>query len=191
MISPRLFVLVIGLLASLACSATEDVIDRAITTRETVLRSDPSRASAAVVTLGANTRVEIFERQRLWVRLGVAGAAEPVRGWLRFTELRFGDSPAASNASAGRSSGSGFAGFSRSVSGFLSSFRSPNSRSAARSSSTIGIRGLTVAEIETARPDPNALATIGQYAMSSEDAEIFAGAGGLSARHVPYSGERQ
>ena len=88
----------------------------------------------------------------------------------------------------GRSSGGGFAGFSRSVSGFLSSFRSPSSRTTERSSSTIGMRGLTVAEIETAPADANALATISQYAMSTADAEMFARAGGLSARHVPYAG---
>ena len=63
--STRIFAFAIGLLASLVCSGSEEVIDRAKTIRETVLRSEPTRASSAVVTLGANTQVEIYERRRL------------------------------------------------------------------------------------------------------------------------------
>jgi hypothetical protein len=187
----RLFVFVMGLFVSITCSGLDEVIDHAVTVRESILRSEPTRASSAVVTLSADTQVEIFERRSLWVRLRVAGQTEQPSGWLRFTELRFRNSRAASSPSNGRSIGSGFAGFSRSVSGFLSGFRSPSSPLAERSSATIGIRGLTVAEIETAQPDANALATISQYAMSAADAEMFASAGGLSARHVPYAGQRQ
>jgi hypothetical protein len=181
-----------GLFVSITCSGLDEVIDHAVTVRESILRSEPTRASSAVVTLSADTQVEIFERRSLWVRLRIAGQTEQLSGWLRFTELRFRNSRAASSPSNGRSIGSGFAGFSRSVTeGSPLNNRSPSSPLAERSSATIGIRGLTVAEIETAQPDANALATISQYAMSAADAEMFASAGGLSARHVPYAGQRQ
>ena len=163
----------------------EDPIDTAVTIRNTVLRSEPLQTSDVVTELVADTNVLVYERQRLWVRLAVTSDAS-ITGWLRFTELRFGTSTATKSA-APRSSR--FAGFSRSVSGFLSSFRGGGSRTAQRTS-TIGIRGLTVAELEAARPDAKALAAISRYAMSSSDAEQFAGSGGLTARSVPYGGNK-
>ncbi len=159
----------------------EDPIDTAVTIRNTVLRSEPLQSGDVVTELAASTNVLVYERQRLWVRLGAA--KDPTTtGWLRFTELRFGTSTAA-KSDAPRSSG--FAGFSRSVSGFLSGFRRGGSRTAQKTS-TIGIRGLTVAELETARPDAKALAAINRYVVSPADAEKFAGSGGLTARSVPY-----
>ncbi len=166
-------------------AVAEDPIDTAVTIRNTVLRSEPVQTSDVVAELVVDTDVLVYERQRLWVRLASVNDADTA-GWLRFTELRFGTTTAAKNA-APRSSG--FAGFSRSVSGFLGSFRGGGSR-ATQKTSTIGIRGLTVAELETARPDAKALAAISRYAMSSSDAEQFAGSGGLTARSVPYGGNK-
>ena len=108
------------------------------------------------------------------------GGAE-TQGWLRFTELRF--KRTAPEPAADAPSSSGFAGFSRSVSGFLSSFRGRNSRTAG-ATSTIGIRGLTVAELESAQPDASALQWLGADTMSTEQAQQFAAAGGLSAKAV-------
>jgi len=163
----------------------EDPIDTAVTIRNTVLRTDRSNTSDIVVELKGATALEVYERQRLWVRVAAVNNTN-AKGWLRFTELRFGTS-AAGASEAPKSSG--FAGFSRSVSGFLSSFRGGGSRTAQKTS-TIGIRGLTVAELEAARPNPNALAAISRYAISPADAEQFAGAGGLTPRRVPYGSEQ-
>ncbi|MDA0822637.1 MAG: hypothetical protein O3C28_09470 [Proteobacteria bacterium] len=58
----RLFVFVMGLFVSITCSGLDEVIGRAVTVRESILRSEPTRASSAVVTLSADTQVEIFER---------------------------------------------------------------------------------------------------------------------------------
>ena len=161
----------------------EDPIDTGVTIRAAALRADPTPASAAVKEFAANTPVMVFERQRLWVRVASADDTTTT-GWLRFTELRFGTG-VTSASTAPKSSG--FAGFSRSVSGFLSGFRGGSSRTA-NTTATIGIRGLTVAELQAAQPDTNALATISRYSISAAEAEQFAGAGGLAAQHVPVGG---
>ncbi len=162
----------------------EDSIDTATTIRATAMRAEPTMRSAAVKEMASDTSVVVFERQRLWVRVATADDTE-TDGWLRFTELRFGAGAPAVTSNAPRSGG--FAGFSRSVSGFLSSFRGGGSRTAQKTA-TIGIRGLTVAELQAAQPDASALAAISRYAISPAEAEQFANAGGLSAQGVAAGG---
>ena len=83
---------IIPVLLLLAASPilAEDPIDTAVTIRNTVLRAEPVQTSDVVTELAANTAVEIFERQRIWVRIAATGDAETEQGWLRFTELRLG-----------------------------------------------------------------------------------------------------
>lgn len=178
---PKLIPVLLLLMAQ--ATVAEEPIDTAVTIRNTVLRAAPATTSEVVSELTSNTEVEVFERQRLWVRIAKVGDGDTI-GWLRFTELRFGTS-AATESAAPKSSR--FAGFSRSVSGFLSSFRGGGSRTA-QNTSTIGIRGLTSAELLAAAPDLRALAAISRYAISPAQAEQFAGAGGLSARRVSAGG---
>jgi len=179
-------ILLLGIMASLNAYG-DQVIDKAVTVRNTTLRATTEQSSAVVAELPANTEVDIFERDRIWVRAAARGTDKPETGWLRFTELRFGSSGAPSKATReSPQGGGGFAGFSRSVSGFLSSFRGGSSRTAA--TSTIGIRGLTMADLNTAQPNPGALAWVDAYLISKNDAELFAVAGGLRSRDVPVTG---
>lgn len=163
-------------------SPAENIIDTAISVRATVLRAGTNQASAVVADLAENTAVDVFERERVWVRVAASGVENAPTGWVRFTELRFGG---AGTQTAGQ--GGGFAGFSRSVSGFLSGFRGRTS-SHKTATSTIGIRGLTVADLSAAQPDAAALGVIDAYATSPADAEQFAGVGGLTARDVREPG---
>jgi hypothetical protein len=165
--------------------AAEDPIDTAVTIRNTVLRAEPTQASDVVAEIPANTSVEVFQRQRLRVRLAAADDGEAEQGWLRFTELRFGAETNDAAPSPEPETGA-FAGFSRSVSGFLGSFRRRSSRTTQKTA-TIGIRGLTVADLEAAHPDVKALAAISRFAISKADAQQFAAAGGLAARDVPQA----
>ena len=187
-ITTRLLVL---MLLVVPLAGADEVIDTAVVIRNTVLREQPTQSSDVVVALPMNSAVEILERRRLWVRLSATTEGEAATGWLRFTELRFGHDGTRSAGSSATPETGGFAGFSRSVSSFLAGFRSRNSRTAQRTTSTIGIRGLTVAELEAAGPDTNALAAVTRYVASKADAEKFAGAGGLAARDVAYAGGMQ
>lgn len=163
--------------------------DNATTVRATVLRDAPARASGVIRELGADVELDVFARERLWIKAAPSGAGEAAAGWLRFTEVRYRApaAPVAAKSSTTTDSG-GFAGFSRSVSGFLRGFggRTANSQ---QTTSTIGIRGLTVADLAAAHPDQNALALVDRYSISKADAEQFAGVGGLSARVVHAGGQ--
>jgi hypothetical protein len=50
---------------------------------------------------------------------------------------------------------------------------------------TIGIRGLTVADLESAAPDPTAFAATDAFVATAAEARAFARAGGLAARALP------
>lgn len=176
--APIMILLLLVLVTQTAFS--EDPIDTAVPIRATTMRAAPTSTSDTVKELASNSSVMVFERQRLWVRIAAADNTEE-EGWLRFTELRFGTGVAVPSTTP---KSSGFAGCSRSVSGFLSSFRGGGSRTAQRTS-TIGIRGLAVADLQAAQPDTNALAAISRYSISAAEAEQFAGAGGLSVQRVP------
>lgn len=149
--------------------------------RDTVLRTEASFGSAEIMNLAAGTEIIPLERVRLWVRVSTE-AANPKTGWVRLNYLRGRPQAAASEPSRSNP----FAGFSRSVSGFLSGF---GSRRAARptQTATIGIRGLTAEELTAARPDHEALAKVAQYASSESAAESFAASGGLTERNLDGS----
>lgn len=104
--------------------------DRATTVRATVLRDAPARASTVIRELAANVELDVFDRERLWVKAAPEGAGEAEAGWLRFTEVRYRATaaPAAAKSTQPAEAG-GFAGFSRSVSGFLRGFGSRSSNS--------------------------------------------------------------
>lgn len=162
--------------------------DSATTVRATALRDAPARTSKVIRQLAASVELDVFARERLWVKAAPSGAGEAQAGWLRFTEVRYHASAAPAAATSGSTTeASGFAGFSRSVSGFLRGFGSRQAN-APQATSTIGIRGLTVADLTAANPDPNALALVDRYVISKADAEQFAGVGGLTARTVEAAG---
>ncbi len=146
--------------------------------RDTVMRAEASYDSEEVMKLATGTEITPLERVRLWVRVSTM-AENPKTGWIRLNYLRGRAAAAASEPSRSNP----FAGFSRSVSGFLSGF---GSRRNARpvQTATIGIRGLTSEELTAARPDHKALTAVAQYTSSDTAAMRFAESGGLSKRDL-------
>lgn len=161
--------------------------DSATTVRATVLRDAPARTSTTLRELDAGVSLDVFARERLWVKAAPSGAGEAEAGWLRFTEVRYHAPAAPAAGTSPATESGGFAGFSRSVSGFLRGFGSRQAN-APQATSTIGIRGLTVSDLAAANPDPNALALVDRYVITRADAEQFAGVGGLAARTVENVG---
>jgi len=84
-----------------------------------------------------------------------------------------------------QAAGGAFSAFSRSVSGLLAGF---NSRQAgyAGSNATIGIRGLTGADLNAAAPNYQAYADIERYGVQPAQAQAFAFAGGLVPQRIMY-----
>ena len=181
---PRLllFAAIVPVLALFAFNSTSLRADEtARIVRDTVLRTEANFDSAEIMKLVAGTEITPIERVRLWVRVSTK-AADPKTGWVRLNYLR--GRPAATASEPSRSNP--FAGFSRSVSGFLGGFRSRRAPQQTQTA-TIGIRGLTSEELTTARPDHKALAAAAQYASSGVAAESFAESGGLTKRNLDGS----
>jgi hypothetical protein len=139
--------------------------------------------AAEITTLPADTPVAVRGRERLWVRVKTLGP-DPAEGWLRVTDMRLGEG-ASSKASSGGAARKGFAGFSRSVTGLFERFGKRTSSRVA-TTSTIGVRGVSAADLETARPDHKALARIERIEISERETVEFARSAGLSGTDVPY-----
>ena len=176
---PATSLLIFGLFAFHPGSLRADETARIV--RDTVLRTEASFDSAEIMKLVAGAEIIPLERVRLWVRVSTK-ADNPKTGWVRLNYLR--GRPAATASQPSRSNP--FAGFSRSVSGFLSGFRSRRAPQSAQTA-TIGIRGLTSEELTAARPDHKALAAVDQYVSSGTAAKNFAASGGLTERDLDGS----
>ncbi|NNL99555.1 MAG: hypothetical protein HKO62_02310 [Gammaproteobacteria bacterium] len=152
------------------------------------LRSEPAADGKLVAELPVGTDVSIAGRRGLWMDVSTA---DPERkGWLRLTSVRLGVTaadlglPADDSGAAPAPKKRGFfSGVSRSVSSLFSRGRNRPQATTA----TIGIRGLTPADLQAAQADPEALEAMQGFAASAGDAAIFAREGKLTTRTVAYS----
>lgn len=173
----RLPILLLALCLPLQ-AAEETAVDAGVLLRAATLHAQADLASASLAELAAGTSVSVMERQGLWLRVHASGEATPARGWLRLTAVRLTGRPAETSGSVG----GGLARLSRSVSSLFGGLRGRETRTA---HATIGIRGLTPAELETAQADPAALDFVAAQGAGPAQAEAFASAGGLVARAAP------
>lgn len=167
-------ILLAGLLGASAWAAAP--AGGATVLRETTLYAADDFASERLAELAPATRLAVHGRRGLWLEVALA-EDDSRRGHVRLTSVRMtGAVPAADAAG-----GSGLARLSRSLSGLLGAF---GRREAPKTYDTLGIRGLTPAELRTAAFDGAALQAIAGAAASPEQARAFAAAGGLAARSV-------
>lgn len=170
-------------------AAAEQPIDRGASMRPAVLRDMPDISGKSVGQLPANTPVVLFERARLWVRVRPADAPQAPTAWASLLDFRFGGAPTAPppppRAGAPAAGGGAFAGFSRSVSSLLAGF-SGRQNSYGGNTATIGIRGLTSQELGGAAPNYQAYADIERFAITPQDAQNYAFAGGLVPQRLTY-----
>lgn len=172
--------------AAPAPAAAAAPIDYGTSIRPATLRAEPDPAAAALGDLPIGTPVALLERRRLWVRVQPQSAAPSAPAWAPLLSFRFGPPAAAAGAPAAATGGGGVAGFSRSVSGLLAGFRGRQAGYGSTDTATIGIRGLTSAELGSAAPDLQALAELDRHAVSPQDAQAYAFAGGLVPQRLPY-----
>lgn len=172
-----------------AGSTPGTTLGKAVALRAGVLRQLPSTRAAQTGRFGAKTRFDIRARRGLWI--DVTSETGGQRGWARLGTVRLlTDSrtsrvavPATSSGQQQQSGNSGFSGFARSLTGWLGGGQSA---SASRSTSTIGIRGLTRGDLSgDGRPDMAALAQLDRIANPNA-AGVFARRGGLARQSVPY-----
>ena len=174
--SSKLIALLLTLLTSCPPTAADAdaASDSGYTRRQTALLAAPETGADVVAELAADTRVNVCERQRLWLRIKDPSSNE---GWLRLTDVRL----SATVESGGFASS--LSALSRSVTGFMAGFRRSSDPSQSNYA-TLGVRGLTVAELQAATPDFAALERSQAVQASPSAAQQFATAGGLAARDV-------
>jgi len=177
-------------IATVAVAVDETPIERGVAIRPAVVLDFPDRSGKPLGTLPPNAAVDIYERQRLWLRVKPTAGLQGPAGWVQLPDLRMGFSAPPTTATAPAptpaAGGGGFSSFSRSVSGLLAGFQSRQSGYASGSNATIGIRGLTGGELNASSPNFQAFADIERYAVMPAQAQMFANAGGLMPQRIGY-----
>ena len=147
----------VGLLCAYQLSgAAESVIVAA----DAPLLAAPNSTAKVVTQLKQGMTGEVLARKGAWVNLRTEGGT----GWVNSFNVR----DAAAPAPAARAAPGGF------------------SAPRAKTTATIGIRGLEAEDLRKANIDPQQLNLLDGYAASRQDAEKAARASGLSPARVEY-----
>lgn len=173
----QVFTLFVFLLAPLQAS------QNAIVVRDALVYTAANSTSQQVGKVTAGTRVSILGRKGGWEE--VFYEKESIVGWVRSYQIREDSfAPAAEIETQSDSRGflAGLAAFSRKASGFFSSGNATTSASTA----TIGVRGLSEAEINAAKPDFDEFEKMQQYASNNQRLAKFSQQGQLSANSVKH-----
>jgi hypothetical protein len=159
-----IFVICLGLFVLFV--GTVQAGEIAYTVRPTELKIKPFSDAATLLTLPEHGKVEILMRQASWMQVKSAGTS----GWVKLLSLRIGNEDAPKK---GGDSGLG-ALFNVAATG------------SSGSTVTTGVRGLSEEKLKNASPNPKALKTMQDFAVTKKSAVGFAEAGKLKSRHVDY-----
>ncbi len=151
--------------------------------RSAAVYADARSTSPKVGNLSAGTRVALFSRKGGWQE--IFAEQQAVIGWVRSYQVRPGKFEAAANVETSEDSRgflSGLAAFSRKASSFFKS----DSGSTSSGTATIGVRGLSEAEIKSARADFEELEKMNRYASGSARMPAFTRGGRLEPQTVAH-----
>lgn len=157
--------------------------------RGVVVRLAPVHAKASVTSdrigqLPAGTPVSLFSREGGWQEIFSEDPA--LTGWVRVYQVRGGDyaeQPAVvEEAEDSRGFLAGLASFSRKASGYFTR----DSGATSSGTATIGVRGLSESEIQSATADFEELEKMEKFASKPGRMGRFSSEGELQASQVPY-----
>ena len=151
--------------------------------RQATVYADATSASASVGKIQPGVRVAIFSRKGGWNE--IFSEQQGIIGWVRVYQVRQGDfsgTTAAPKQADSRGFLAGLASFSRKASGFFSQDSSATSSGTA----TIGVRGLSEAEIKSAQADFEELQKMKGYASNAQRMPVFTAKGELQAVGIPH-----
>lgn len=149
-------ILLFTVMAALAGQSPGAFAESATVVRATQLNAAPYTDAERKGILRGETRVEILDRNGGWYRVKVEGNGN--EGWVRMASLRLGERSA-----------------EESESSFWGSLFSFTGRSQSRDTvATTGIRGLSEEEINSATPNPAAVAALDGFAADANTARDFA-----------------
>ena len=145
-------------------AATEkQAAEKGVTLKADKLRAEPFADAKQVGTVGKGDAVTILDRKGGWYQV----KASSTQGWIRMLSVRRGEAAKSNAAKDVAVLSTGRAGTGQVV-------------------STTGVRGLSEAELKSARFDEKELVKAESFAVSKNDARDFAQKGGLLARGFNY-----
>lgn len=162
--------LALCVLPGLACAQ-----DQAFTNRSTELKEQGAPEARVLATLPENTPVKVLARGGGWTRVDAGGTP----GWVRVFHLRF---PVVTETSS--SSGSALTSLG-------SALGIGKPRAQAATSGTLGVRGLDKEQVQSARPDAEALRRLQSFRVDQDSAERFAREGKLIEVSIDYERGRR
>ncbi len=174
----RLFLLILTFFTVPAAANPQGVIVRLAT-----VHAEASSSSERLGQISAGTQVSIFGRTGGWKE--IFSEQKSILGWVRSYQVREGKLSQQSQVKAEEDSRgflAGLASFSRKASRFFS----PGGSSASSGTATIGVRGLSEAEIKSAKPNLEELAKMKQFASNKARLKSFRQQGSLSTNEVEY-----
>lgn len=136
---------------------------------KTDLKQQPFVDAQTVATLAASAAVDVIKRQGGWVQVKLADAAE---GWVKMTSIKFGGPGVAAKGDTGLSS----------LWNVASQGRSGNTGVTVAT----GVRGLSPEDMKNAKPAPEELKKLDNYAASKSQAESSANSAKLASQKVDY-----
>jgi hypothetical protein len=173
--------LVFALLGSEVRAESQGVI-----VRQATVYADASIAGGGVGNVAAGVTVSMFKRKGGWQE--IYSEEHSIIGWVRSYQVRagqFNTAVVSPEQEDDRGFLSGLASFSRKASGYFTQ----DSAATSSGTATIGVRGLSEAEINSAEPDFEELKKMDQFASDDKRMKRFTRAGGLKAQKVSYISE--
>jgi hypothetical protein len=152
-----------------------------IVVRQAMVYADANSASNQLGNIPAGATVSIFKREGGWQE--IYSEERSMIGWVRSYQVRAGaynSQVVSAKKEDPRGFLSGLAAFSRKASGFFTQDGTVTSSSTA----TIGVRGLSETEINSAQADFAELEKMKKYASNRKRMSSFVAAGGLKASKV-------
>jgi hypothetical protein len=137
----------------------------AVTIRAVELRAQPMSDAKVVLSLPAQSAVDVVSRQGAWVQLKSARTS----GWAKLFDIRATETGAPVAAKKGGNGIADTLGLAMGTRG---------------SSVTTGVRGLDADMLARATPNAQEFATLTKYARSKAQADAFAKSGRLASRDV-------
>ena len=177
----RIKILILFLFASLVAQANET----GVIVRLAPVYSDANSVSPVVGQISAGSRVTVFERKGGWKQ--IFSEPKSLIGWVRSYQVRENmviKSAEIETEPDSRGFLSGLASFSRKASGLFGS--GGGSSSTSSGTATIGVRGLSEAELKAAKPDPEELKKMQGFASNKTRAAVFARSGKLEVQRVEH-----
>jgi len=152
-----------------------------IVVRQATVYDDANSAARQIGKIPAGVTVSIFERRGGWQE--IFSAERSMIGWVRIYQVRASSNPTVTEQKEdSRGFLSGLAAFSRKASGFFTQ----DSGATSSGTATIGVRGLSENEINSAQADFEELARMKKYASNRTRLTSFVAVGGLKASEVAH-----